>query len=273
MRLTHQFYMSGGKGTFLTLTYDDEHLPEGATLVKSDVQNFMKRLRKSIGKKFKIKYYACGEYGEKAGLERRYGDQHGRPHYHIIIIGLHYGDASHRKLIDSAWNLGRVYHGTFSSDSARYTADYIQKKMISKDPEKIREEYGHKLPPFQLQSQGIGWDYAKAMAEDILSTGKIKSRGKETSIPRYYLKKLGKYNIDTEAALKNRREAIQKICKHYDVETYDEVMHKIFGVGSLFMTDYPLERFVKDNKQKNVNNIAKRNLFKRDKTERLYLTK
>lgn len=72
----------------LTLTYDEENLPittteevaEGvkiyATLVKKDVQDFLKRLRQHWLREYNwqgIRFYMCGEYGEKFG----------RPHYHI----------------------------------------------------------------------------------------------------------------------------------------------------------------------------------------------
>lgn len=51
-----------GQGIFLTLTYDDLHLPKDLSLHKEDLQNFFKRLRKALPG-VKIKYYACGEYG------------------------------------------------------------------------------------------------------------------------------------------------------------------------------------------------------------------
>ena len=52
---------------FLTLTYDDEHL-KSPSLVKKDLQDFFKRLRWFYKKNFNhdnIRYFACGEYGEK----------------------------------------------------------------------------------------------------------------------------------------------------------------------------------------------------------------
>ena len=47
-------------------------------LVKSDVQKFMKRLRKSLSQynNEKIRYYLCGEYGP----------EHFRPHFHILLF-------------------------------------------------------------------------------------------------------------------------------------------------------------------------------------------
>lgn len=59
------------KAVFLTLTYDDEHVPAflnmetgeiNLTLQQRDFQNFMKRLRKQFKDK-DLRYYAVGEYG------------------------------------------------------------------------------------------------------------------------------------------------------------------------------------------------------------------
>ena len=49
--------------SFITLTYNNENLPEDRSLHKKDFQDFMKRLRKKFHNK-KIRYYHCGEYGE-----------------------------------------------------------------------------------------------------------------------------------------------------------------------------------------------------------------
>lgn len=60
------------KACFVTLTYDDTHLPK--TLVKSHVQDFLKKLR-NRGEVFR--YIGAGEYGETSH----------RPHYHLILFG------------------------------------------------------------------------------------------------------------------------------------------------------------------------------------------
>ena len=79
---------------FITLTYDDLHLPmneivdnDGCivqspvhTLVKRDLQLFMKRLRKNSRQE--LRFFGCGEYG----------DESFRPHYHIIVFGLELND-------------------------------------------------------------------------------------------------------------------------------------------------------------------------------------
>jgi len=68
------------RNCFITLTYDDEHLPEGGTLVKQDWQLFIDRLRKRF--RTKVRYFHCGEYGEQTR----------RPHYHAILFGHDFDD-------------------------------------------------------------------------------------------------------------------------------------------------------------------------------------
>lgn len=76
------------QSSFLTLTYDDLHVPRVVkdgqmyyTLDKRDLQLFFKRLRKAIAPT-KIRYLACGEYG----------DEHFRPHFHVILFGYQFPD-------------------------------------------------------------------------------------------------------------------------------------------------------------------------------------
>lgn len=58
---------------FVTLTYNDENLPDNYSLSKVELQNFFDNLQHKFkdydGRK--IRYYACGEYG----------DDTQRPHY------------------------------------------------------------------------------------------------------------------------------------------------------------------------------------------------
>ena len=62
-RLMHELdYWSVG-GLFITLTYEDSHLPDNGSLSMDDLQRFWKGLRKALGRR-KIKYFAVGEYGE-----------------------------------------------------------------------------------------------------------------------------------------------------------------------------------------------------------------
>ena len=49
------------ESSFVTLTYDDEHLPANGSLVYRDFQLFMKRYRKITGSG--VRFLMCGEYG------------------------------------------------------------------------------------------------------------------------------------------------------------------------------------------------------------------
>ena len=83
---------------FLTLTYDDSHLPPGGSFRKEDLQDFFKRFRRYLNReqydrdgvllprKFrplteKVRYFACAEYGEK-----------GRGHFHACVFGFDFLD-------------------------------------------------------------------------------------------------------------------------------------------------------------------------------------
>jgi hypothetical protein len=70
---------------FLTLTYNDENLPQYESLKKDDFQNFLKRYWKYLWPT-KIRYIMCGEYGDNS--DRPWEPNIlGRPHYHAIIYG------------------------------------------------------------------------------------------------------------------------------------------------------------------------------------------
>lgn len=187
--------------TFLTLTYDDEHIPEDNGLHKEEFQNFMKRLR--YYENIKFRYYAVGEYGER---EKKYAFPglpegkflHGRPHFHAIIFGLK-RDIQSREDVFNAWkkcnkNLIIDPHfnslGTVTKDSMMYVTDYIQKKQFG-NSRQIRE-YGLNEPPFSLCSKGLGFSAFSNSSNcgDILKNGYLWYNGQKFPIPRYYLDKL-----------------------------------------------------------------------------------
>lgn len=119
------------QSAFVTLTYDDEHLPERGSLKPEHTKNWMKRLRKALAP-VKIRFFLVGEYG----------DETGRPHYHAAIFG--YGGSlcvacphgftrirSCRCLYSTTWPFGKVYVGQLTKDSAQYIAGYVTKKIMS----------------------------------------------------------------------------------------------------------------------------------------------
>lgn len=127
------------ENVMVTLTYNDEHLPEGNNLVKKDLQDYFKRLRKKLD--FKFRYFACGEYGDKKG----------RAHYHFI--GFDMGIAEEQAIRD-AWTLnkqelGFVSVGLLRKGGAAYVAAYTTKKLSSDDLQGREPEFAlqSKYPP------------------------------------------------------------------------------------------------------------------------------
>lgn len=133
IRLLHESKLHE-RSVFLTLTYDDLHLPKDGSLVKKHPQDFMKRLRRRHARSndgAKLRYYLCGEYGDTTY----------RPHYHMILFGCDFSDSrAHSKgsngdqiytskLLDEIWSHGQCYIGSVTADSCGYVSRYIMKKI------------------------------------------------------------------------------------------------------------------------------------------------
>lgn len=162
---------------FITLTYDDVHLPfsenaagvKSPCLVKRHFQLFMKRLRKRFGNN--IRFFACGEYGEKFL----------RPHFHAILFNHDFQD---KKLfytkdglsyylsddLQKLWTNGYSVIGDVSWDSCCYVARYVTKKL---NGDVAPYEDLNISPPFMLCSNrpGIGKAGLEDIKEDLLSYG------------------------------------------------------------------------------------------------------
>lgn len=163
---------------FATLTYDDEHLPDDLLLHKEDLQKFWKRLRKERN----VRYFACGEYG----------DRFGRPHFHAIIYGV---SPQEYDLIDKHWQKGFIKLGTVTEDSCNYVAKYMTKKLRGRKLEEKLEEDPNYQNEFVLMSRrpGIGGELDETMIRFIKENGFVYRKGFRSSIPRYYK---DKYDID-----------------------------------------------------------------------------
>lgn len=193
------------------LTYDDEHLhftdTKLPTLNKRDVQLFIKRLRKvcdTHGKK--IRYYAAGEYG----------DNFGRPHYHIAIMGCDFrgsdpirrSDAGNdiylSTVLSDLWGNGEVTTCALNRQMAAYIARYITKK-ISGGIKKIH--YRGREPEFSLQSTrpAIGRKWVENFYDDIYTADQLSIDGHTAKIPRYYDKVFAKINEERMALVKESR--------------------------------------------------------------------
>lgn len=130
---------------FITLTYNNDHLPKSGTLIKKDYQDFMKRLRKEIQKP--IRYFHCGEYGSVRDSNGEViPGQLGRPHYHAIIFGYQFKDLEIYRIkkgvklymsetLERIWGKGFVTVGEVTFESAAYVARYVMKKITGDQSE------------------------------------------------------------------------------------------------------------------------------------------
>lgn len=208
MRMLHE--LDGySDAVFITLTYDEDHLPGDQSVDVSELQRFFKRLRKSLGDR-KIRYFAAGEYGDNTG----------RPHYHAIIFGLslRFDD---RPFVTNAWRLGRVHFGTVTPDSIRYVAQYVDKKF-SGDLAKVVYEDSGRCPPFKVSSLGLGREYVKKHAKQLTKMAHCTVKGVVHSLPRYYLDKLPgvdreKLKLEAEFIASEAYEDITGLCLDPDV--------------------------------------------------------
>lgn len=109
--------------SFVTLTYDEENLPDGATLVPKDLQLWLKRVRHLYGQ---CRFYGVGEYGDKSE----------RPHYHVALFGPNvFADAGVE--LSKRWPLGFSYFGDLTLQSAAYICGYVTKKLTNASDERL----------------------------------------------------------------------------------------------------------------------------------------
>jgi hypothetical protein len=198
---------------FITLTYDDTHLPSDQSLHHRDFQLFFKRLRRKFPT-HKIRYYMAGEYGEN----------YGRPHFHACIFGWKptdlkiwkkTGDSNlyRSEILESLWvdnngnSIGYSSVGDVTFESAAYVARYILQKQNSDNinpntgkpynavydyTNPITGEITKKTPEYNKMSlkPGIGATWIEKYMSDVYPKGEVIIRGnKKTLAPKYYDKK------------------------------------------------------------------------------------
>lgn len=183
------------QNAFLTLTYEPKKLPLHGSLVKKDLQDFFKRYRRALGS-HKIKYLACGEYGEK-------GD---RPHYHAIVFNHDFADKKiHTKIgdnllytsakLEERWTHGFCTIGEANFQTAAYVARYVTKKKFGKSAEEfygtvINKETGEitprRIPEFIAASQNLGKAWFEKYHKEVYPLDEVLINGKLVKPPKYY---------------------------------------------------------------------------------------
>lgn len=179
------------KAVFLTLTFDPFHLPSNNSISKEFIKTWLKNLRERIRYHYNetIRFYCCGEYGEKKG----------RPHYHAIIFGFDFPDKQLwskkkgqllyiSKFLQDAWFFGWHTIGQVTMESCQYVAQYVLKKFTSKDDRKVKEHYGDREPEFHHMSRmpGIGAEFFNDFWNDMYPKDKFTFKGKQLRPPSYF---------------------------------------------------------------------------------------
>lgn len=224
---------------FVTLTYRAECLPPGGTLVKEDLQKFMKRLRKKYGDG--IRYYACGEYGSK-------GD---RPHYHLCLFNLDFKDKYSFKIrngfvycrspqLERLWPFGFSLIGALTFESAAYTARYILKKQLGPDAEYIYKKRGV-IPEFTVMSRrpGIAHDWYQKYKDEVYPADRVYARGVMSKPPRYYDNLYDAEYPDDFDLIKYRR---KKAAEKKDVGPYERHYAEVNKLSSVKRLYRPYEQ-------------------------------
>ena len=256
----------GDNISFITLTYkDNPHF-----LVKKDLQDFMKRLRRYLeyhGYKEKIRYFACGEYGEKRG----------RPHYHILIYNWTDPNAYFTRfnkrsnaimfspVINEVWKLGIHSYQIFNSREIPYmslyttphetikrsylmsidNANYLLQRLKTesspicrlnvikaleraiKRREKEKTEF-IQVKEFNLWSQSLGWSEFKKQYSPYFYVFTEYIEDKEFPTPSPWVKKLANAGDKNATVEMFRREEIAQK-KGFDIKTLFNIANVNFA--------------------------------------------
>jgi hypothetical protein len=254
IRIKHEASMHP-QNSFITLTYDNEHLPPTGTLVLKHWQDFMKRLRKKYSHK-KLSFYHCGEYGEKQG----------RPHYHAIIFNHQFSDLipiprkkdlHTSETLKTLWGKGHISVGSVTFESASYVASYVQKKINGPKAEAINMSNGlrhyermtaegevitlKKEYATMSRRPGIASRWLAKHHTDIYPSDFVTHKGKKQSLPKYY-------DTQYEILTQDNPEILENILKKRSL--------KMKGLAHLFTPEAL--------KQKEVHHKAKMALYKRN---------
>ena len=213
---------------FVTLTYDDEHLPVDGSLKVRDFQLFMKRLRKTLAPR-KLRFFHCGEYG----------DENWRPHYHALLFGfdppdkMFYTSKGGNTLYLSAqlqeiWGRGFVTVGNLTFESAAYVARYCVKKVTGDDAAAHYQvcdpdtgEIHQVAPEYVTMSRrpGIGADWLEKFSGDVYPHDEVIVRGKPARPPRAYDKWLAERDVEMMEAVKRKRVADAQVYAAHTTES------------------------------------------------------
>lgn len=212
LRAVHESQMHD-QNSFVTLTYNDEHLPEDHGLDVKHWQDFAKRLRKRSGP---FRFLHCGEYGEK----------NLRPHYHACIFGHDFradrtplGNPTGKPLyasptLSELWPFGFSAIGELTFDSAAYVASYCFSKTTGNRKEgqwqRLDTDTGEcweVKPTYATMSRrpGLGTSWFEKFKGDLYPHDYAVAKGQKFRPPRFYDELLAKSDPKLWEGIQARR--------------------------------------------------------------------
>lgn len=207
------------ENSWLTLTFDREHLPVDYSVHPRHMQLFFKKLRKSIYPK-KVRFFLGAEYGE-LNL---------RPHYHVILFNHDFHDKIFYETtpqghtlytspsLSKLWPYGLATLGEVNFQTAGYTARYSTKKITGPKASDfyLREHPDHHFicrvrPEFGLMSRrpGIGKGWLDKYKSDVYPSDEVIIDEFPSKPPRYYDQQLSEEELH-KVQLKRRIGAMQR---------------------------------------------------------------
>lgn len=209
------------QNSFITLTYDEKHLPKNGSVDIQEWKRFAARLRQEIGP---FRFIHVGEYGA----------ENLRPHYHALIFGHNFegtraiwqedqqtGRRSYRSpVLAKLWPKGFHDIQDLTKEAANYVCQYAVKKIYgtSVEADERREKRYQRVDPttgevWQVAEEtwtmslkpGIGATWIDKYQTDVFPNDHVVLNGKEYKPPRYYLDRLKKANTKLYEEIKAKR--------------------------------------------------------------------
>lgn len=191
---------------FVTLTYDENHLPFPEGVNKKDVQLFIKCFRKRYNK---FKYFIVSEYGSISS----------RPHYHMLLFFRHRIDwILLSRDLEECWKKGQHKIGTVDIASIRYCAKYCLKSRFDSRHFYVNTTFGmySKRPAIGYDLLSIANQFAERDCFEVVSGDRC------VAMPRYYRDKI----FDDLQKYEHAKEIQEKYSKRVSTLTAEDRYNK-----------------------------------------------
>ncbi|QCS36326.1 replication initiator protein [Capybara microvirus Cap1_SP_259] len=198
---------------FLTLTYDNDHLPADGFASREDLKNFLNYLKKNY-KGDKIRYYATSDYGGRLG----------RAHFHLLLFCSCKLD---KKRVLRIWHRGITKLLPLRDFYIKYVCKYTVKKrdLVASDGY-INPKAFFRLVSHHYGDNGV--DFFNGF-DNFLIFG-----GKKYGFPKYIVDKIIECGLDVNNVFsreatrfyRTRREAYSEL----EVFCFDNDLSQVSGI-------------------------------------------